>query len=180
LLILAVAPAYSDEVATRWLERMSQAAHKLNYIGTFVYMQDRKLETMRLLHAVDAEGERERLVSLSGPAREVIREYGQVTCYLPSKDALVARHPSAALNFPINLPTHWEQLSSVYDFKVVGQKRVAGHAATHIAIVPRDNYRYGQNYWIDNETGLLLRTDITDEKGSELEQLEFTSLEVVE
>lgn len=179
-LLLAFSTAYAKEDASVWLERMSQAVHQLNYIGTFVYMQEGRLESMRLVHAVDDGGERERLVSLSGTNREVIREHGQVTCYLPEKEALVANHPEVPPGFPLNLPTHWDQLRSVYDFKVLGQARVAGQQAQHIAIVPRDSLRYGQNYWIATDSGLLLRTDVVDEQGEVMEQLEFISLEVKE
>lgn len=182
LLTLAMAPlqapAATDAVA--WLERMSQAVHTLNYVGTFVYMQEGKLESMRLVHAVDEGGERERLVSLSGPSREVIREHGQVTCYLPEKEALVAEHPEVPPGFPLNLPTHWEQLRTVYDFRLLEQSRVAGQAVQHVAIIPRDKLRYGQNYWIAVQNGLLLRTDIVNEQGEVVEQLEFTSLQVME
>ncbi|MDH5784761.1 MAG: MucB/RseB C-terminal domain-containing protein [Chromatiales bacterium] len=169
----------AGEDATHWLERMSQAVHQLNYDGTFVYMHGSELETMRLIHAVDGSGERERLVSLSGPSREVIREHGQVTCYLPQKTALVANHPEVPPGFPLNLPTHWAQLGEVYELKLQGESRIAGKQARHVAIVPRDGLRYGQNYWIDSESGLLLRTDIVDEQGKVVEQLEFTSLEVM-
>ena len=179
-LLFSLSVAEASEDATRWLERMSRAVHSLNYIGTFVYMQEGKLETMQLVHALDEVGERERLVSLSGPSREVIRERGQVTCYLPEKAALVAEHPDVPAGFPLNLPTHWEQLSNVYDFQVLKLARVAGQSAQHIAIVPRDKLRYGQNYWIATESGLLLRSDVVDEHGAVVEQLEFTSLNVME
>ncbi len=180
LLALGTAPLFASEEAAEWLERMSRATHELNYQGTFVYMKDQTIETMRLIHASDEQGERERLVSLSGSSREVIRQDGQVTCYLPEKEALVSSHPSNTLNFPISLPTHWEQLRNVYDFKVQGEQRVAGRPAVHVTISPRDTLRYGQNYWIDRESGLLLRSDIIDGTGEVLEQLEFTSLQLMD
>lgn len=179
-LLFSLSAVEGSEEATRWLERMSRAVHSLNYVGTFVYMQEGKLETMQLVHALDEVGERERLISLSGPSREVIRERGQVTCYLPEKAALVAEHPDVPAGLPLNLPTHWEQLSNVYDFQVLKLARVAGQSAQHIAIVPRDKLRYGQNYWIATESGLLLRSNVVDEQGQVVEQLEFTSLEVLE
>ncbi|MEN8169592.1 MAG: MucB/RseB C-terminal domain-containing protein [Pseudomonadota bacterium] len=179
-LILTVSAAHASEDAASWLERMSRAAHSLNYIGTFVYMHEGKLETMQLVHAVDEAGEHERLLSLSGPHREVIREHGQVTCYLPEKDALVAGHPTTPPGFPLNLPTQWEQLRDVYDFKLLAVSRVAGLQAQQIAIVPRDTLRYGQNYWVATDSGLLLRADVINEQGDVVEQLEFTSVSLLE
>jgi sigma-E factor negative regulatory protein RseB len=179
-LLLTVSAAHANEDAASWLERMSRAAHSLNYVGTFVYMQEGKLETMQLVHAVDETGEHERLLSLSGPHREVIREHGQVTCYLPEKDALVAEHPAAPPGFPLNLPTQWEQLRDVYDFKLLAVSRVAGLQAQQIAIVPRDTLRYGQNYWVATDSGLLLRADVINEQCDVVEQLEFTSIRLLE
>lgn len=180
VLVLTASLAHADEDATWWLERMSQAARTLSYEGTFVYLQEGRLETMRLVHAIDAAGEHERLVSLSGPRREVVRDRGQVTCYLPEKEALVAGHPVTPPGFPLNLPTQWEQLRNVYDFRVLGLSRVAGLSARQLAILPRDGLRYGQHYWVAVDSGLLLRADTFDEQGEVLEQLEFTSLKVVE
>lgn len=179
-LLLTVSTVHADEDATTWLERMSQAVHSLNYVGTFVYMQEGQLETMQLVHSSDEAGEHERLVSLSGPNREVIREYGQVTCYLPETEALVAEHPVPPTGFPLNLPTHWQQLRSVYDLKVLGLSRVAGLQARHIGIIPRDKLRYGQNYWLATDSGLLLRAETVNEQGEVVEQLEFTSLRTLE
>jgi sigma-E factor negative regulatory protein RseB len=180
MLSLVVPAVHADEDATQWLERMSQAAHTLTYTGTFVYMQDGRMETMQLMHAADAAGEHERLVSLSGTHREVIRDHGKVSCYLPEKETLVAGHPATPPGFPLNLPTQWEQLRNVYEFKVLGLSRVAGLAAKQIAIVPRDKLRYGQNYWIAADSGLLLRADTVNEEGEVVEQLEFTSLQQME
>lgn len=179
-LSLTLPAAHAEEDATKWLERMSQAAHSLNYVGTFVYMQDGRMETMQLVHAADVSGEHERLVSLSGSRREVIRDHGQVSCYLPETETLVAGHPATPPGFPLNLPTQWAQLRNVYDFKVLGLSRVAGLPAQQIAIVPRDELRYGQNYWIAADSGLLLRTDTVNERGEVVEQLEFTSLNQIE
>ena len=169
----------ADTVAS-WLERMVQAAHRLNYTGTFVYQQGGSLETMRIIHSVDEEGEHERLVSLSGPAREVIRERDKVTCILPEDSSVVVEHAGPPRTFPIIQPAAIEPLRQYYDFKLLGRDRIAGVESRQIAIVPRDQYRYGQNIWLAEETGLLLRAEILDEQGEIVEQVMFTSLELYE
>ncbi|MEE8117953.1 MAG: sigma-E factor regulatory protein RseB domain-containing protein, partial [Gammaproteobacteria bacterium] len=63
-----------------WLDRMSTALRELNYQGTFVYLHDQKLEAMEIVHRVDADGERERLFSLNGAAREIVRDRDEVKC----------------------------------------------------------------------------------------------------
>lgn len=64
---------------------MSKASRELNYDGVFVYRLGKQVDTMRIIHKSDADGSIERLVSLTGHAREVIRDKDQVRCYFPRK-----------------------------------------------------------------------------------------------
>src|SRR5256885_10451328 len=86
---LAVAPAALAQDATTWLNRAASAARQLNYSGTIVYQHGGHVETSRLVHVFDAAGEFEKLTNLDGPAREIIRNQGEVRCYYP--DAKVVR-----------------------------------------------------------------------------------------
>lgn len=171
--------AAADTVAES-LERMVQAAHQLNYTGTFVYQRGGSLQTMRIIHSVDEGGERERLVSLSGAAREVIREHDKVTCILPEDSSMVVEHAGPPRAFPVIQPARIEPLRQYYDIKQLGSDRIAGLMARQIAIIPRDQYRYGQNIWLGEQSGLLLRAEVLDEQGQIVEQVMFTSLELRE
>jgi sigma-E factor negative regulatory protein RseB len=117
----------SAEDATRWLERAAQAAKSLNYAGTIVYQHNGHVETSRLVHMFDAGQEQEKLVSLDGPAREVIRSSAEVRCYFP--DAKVIRiEPRTFRNvFPSLSAEQLRNLSQYYDAKMVISERVAGH-----------------------------------------------------
>lgn len=171
-------PALAVDDITVWLGKMVQAAHELNYTGTFVYQQGEALQSMHIVHAVDEEGEHERLVSLSGPASEVIRERDKVTCILPEANSLVVKHAGQPRTFPLIPPEEVDNLRHFYDIRLLGAERIAGKNARQIAIVPRDQYRYGQNIWLAEENGLLLKTQIVGEKGQLIEQVMFTSLEL--
>jgi sigma-E factor negative regulatory protein RseB len=175
--LFAQSAAAADEVAV-WFERMVQAAHQLNYTGTFVYQQGSALQTMHIVHAVDEDGEHERLVSLSGPAREVIREHDKVTCILPKESPMVVEHAGPPRPFPRITPDNLDTLRRYYDIRLLGSERIAGMKARKITIVPRDEYRYGQNIWLAEDNGLLLRTEVVNEKGQLVEQVMFTSLEL--
>ncbi len=168
----------ADEAVAKWLERMVQAAHQLNYTGTFVYQQGGSLQTMQIIHAVDDDGEHERLVSLSGPPREVIRDHDKVTCILPEDSSMVVEQAGRPRSFPLIEPSLIEPLRQHYDFKLRGSDRIAGLNGRHIAIIPRDQYRYGQNIWLAEDSGLLLRAEVLDEEGGIVEQVMFTSLEL--
>ena len=71
--------------ALNWLKRMASASRQLNYSGTIVYQHRNRLETSRVVHFVNAAGgEFEKLETLDGPPREVVRSNDQVICYLPA------------------------------------------------------------------------------------------------
>ena len=174
---LAVA---AEQDAASWLERMIRSAHQLNYTGTFVYQQAGSLQSMKIIHAVNKDGERERLVSLSGPSREVIRNRDRVTCILPEDSPIVVEHVGAQRPFPVKLPSNLEPLREHYDIHLAGEDRIAGLKARKVVIVPRDHFRYGQNFWLAEDNGLLLRAEVLNEHGQIIEQVMFTSLQTLD
>jgi sigma-E factor negative regulatory protein RseB len=176
LLFPLSALAESPQEAGDWLSRMSRAAHTLNYEGTFVYEHQGTMQSMKVFHGADEQGERERLVTLDGAPREVIRDNDKVTCILPDDKAVLVDATGPARPFPISLPTRLEQLEGYYDVQLAGIDRVAERAARKLIIRPRDTYRYGQNVWLDETTALLLKSELVDESGQVVERLMFTDL----
>jgi sigma-E factor negative regulatory protein RseB len=73
-------PLWQDDM--KWLKTMAFAAHQTDYSGTFVYQYDSHVETSRITHIVDRDGEHGRLEGLDGVRREIIHDNGQVLCYL--------------------------------------------------------------------------------------------------
>jgi sigma-E factor negative regulatory protein RseB len=63
-----------------------------------------------------------------------------------------------------------------YEFRSVGQDRVAGHDVEVLMAKPRDKHRYAQRLWADRETGLLLRNDVLGLAGEVLESSAFTDV----
>jgi sigma-E factor negative regulatory protein RseB len=180
-LLLAVghaAVAGQADEAQRWLERMTQAVKNLNYKGTFVYSNEGRLESMRLIHRAEDGVEQERLYSLTGAAREIIRDNDKVTRILPRDRAIRIDWTQSSNPFADVLPSDLAPLRAHYRFELQGQGRVAERHARIVAILPLDEYRYGYRLWIDQENGLLLRSDLLSETGDVVEQLLFTRLEV--
>src|ERR1700712_1224494 len=63
-----------------WLKKIATASRQLNYAGTFVYQHGRQMESSRIAHVSDASGEYEKLETLDGLPREIIRNNENVTC----------------------------------------------------------------------------------------------------
>jgi sigma-E factor negative regulatory protein RseB len=161
-----------------WLERMTRAVQSLNYDGVFVYLHGGQMRTMRITHTVSEEGERERLLSLDGPAQQVIRNGRSVTCILPDKSAVVLDHRARRNALPVVLPLELKHLTQVYNFRLDGVDRVIGRPVQILWIDPKDRYRYGYRIWLDQETGLPLKSHVLDERNQPVEQIIFTSLQV--
>ena len=164
------------------LDRMVEASRTLDYIGTFVYRNGSTIQSMKVIHRADTEGSRERLVALSGAAREVIRDGQQVTCILPDdRTVVVSRRRPGGVSLSTTFGPGIAIGSNVAEFYVMasdGTERVADREALVIDLRPRDRFRYGFRLAVDRETGLLLKSELRDGDGVALEQIVYTRLEL--
>lgn len=172
-------PAFASETEAM-LARMQRAAQSLDYDGTFVYQNGDRIESFRIVHrGTGAGGARERLISLSGAPREIIRNDREVRCYLPDdKTLLIEPRRPGARNFPSLLPESFAALNVYYRFRSGWRERVAGRQVHVIAIRPRDGYRFGYRLWTDDDTGLLLKAQLIDNEGKMIEQYLFTQIAI--
>ncbi len=160
------------------LDRMARAAQTLNYDGTFVYRNGATMQSMRIIHRVGDDGERERLVALSGVAREVIRDRERVTCILPDRQSVVVAK-SRPRTFPYSkLFESGTGFSRFYALSARRGERVAGRHTQLVTVDPHDRFRYGYRLWLDRDLGLLLRSELIDERGEIVEQLVYTNIDL--
>jgi len=172
---VAIADHPEDDVE-KWLAKMHHAAHMLNYEGKFVYGENNKLTSMKIIHSVDKKGEFERLISLDGSGREVIRTGDTVTCILPDKKSVVVDKSRPDTEFPPTFPLKITELSKYYKFHFGKDGMVAGRSSVKLMIKPKDKYRYSHTLWIDAKTGLLLKDHLIGDNGAIVEQFMFTEI----
>ena len=170
----------ADDAARALLQSMHDATRRLNYEGVFIYQRGAQIDSMRLVHKYDGEGEKERLISLSGPAREVIRDGTLVTClFADDQEAMVEKNPPRDF-IGIGFSAPVESLISSYRFSIDGEGRIAGHNATVVGISPSAEDRYGYRLWIDHDSKLLLKSVILGRGGRTLEQVQFTQISILD
>ncbi|TVQ39274.1 MAG: hypothetical protein EA370_04830 [Wenzhouxiangella sp.] len=175
--ISASAEMESKEVR-HWLDRMARAVQTLNYRGTLVHWRDGQMDTLRIIHRADENGIRERIYSLDGDRREILRDGNQVRCMLGGDEPLVVQSQLAARLMP-NIPVNrLGSPESSYRMSLGEQERVAGMVTQVIEIMPRDEFRYGYRFWLEQQTGMLLRSALLDQSGQELQQLSFVTVEL--
>lgn len=179
LLLLLAPQVQADRApgdAGDWLDRMTHAMRNLNYEGTFVYLHDARLEAMRIVHARTEEGEQERLLSLNGEPREILRDDRHLTCIWPGSRSVVVDTTRQATALPAWIPDRRDELERHYRFELGERYRIAGFPAQEVLIHPADGFRYGYHLWLERETGMLLKSDMLDERGEPVEQVMFTDL----
>jgi sigma-E factor negative regulatory protein RseB len=177
-LALAVAlPSHADQSATADpLARMYLAIRQLDFQGSFVYLRGGKAEAMRILNS-GGSPERERLVGLNGARTEIAREGGVVTCVSGDAPSKLFDTPGARL-LPLLPDLRGRSLATYYTVSTGDEERVAGYRARRIDIVPRDGYRYGYRLWLEDESGLPLRSSIVDASRRTLEEYMFVTLDI--
>jgi sigma-E factor negative regulatory protein RseB len=171
------AHAAADD-ARDWIERMSEALASRNYVGLFTHATSRQSETMRIVHRVGKEGSTERLVSLDGSGREIIRTPHEVHVYMPDRGVVLVEPRTDQGSLAKALPVPGPKLDALYTLSLRDGKKVLGRDVVVIDIRPNDAHRYGYRLWLDEETAMPLRTVVADGFGRPIEQISFTQLEM--
>jgi sigma-E factor negative regulatory protein RseB len=177
LCVSAAASAAADSVED-WLLRMDHAVESLSYRGTLVSTGADRIDTLRVLHRVDEHGVRERIYALDGPKREVLRDRDRVQCLIAGQASLIVDNPFPTRLFPRIPLAEILGPDSAYAADLAGTGRVAARSARIIEIRPRDRYRYGRRLWLDEDTGMLLRSVVFDANGEVIEKLSFVEIEL--
>lgn len=172
------AQVLSPQEGLNWLQRIAGAARQLNYAGTFVYQHGDTVETSRIVHLVEPTGEIEKLETLDGPRREVLRTNDVVVTYHPDTKALRVDRRQPGRSFPQLLPDQLSTITDHYEMRRGELERVAGFEAQSLMLVPRDGLRYGHKFWADTATGLLLKAKVVDERAHAMELFAFTQLQI--
>ena len=158
------------------LNSMSAADRKLNYEGIFVLRKADRLLSMRVSHAADESGVREILETLNGEPRRVIRNNDEVMSVYPERRLVVISEDAGKSRLHPRLPENFDSLQRYYAISRLPEDRIADHAAAVLQLTPRDEHRYGYRYWVDADTGVLLRCDLTNGDDAVIEQMMFTQL----
>ena len=138
-----------------------------------------RVATFRVVHKVVDGVERERIVQLDGPPREILRTGDEVSYVLPSGDELLAlRGTAPARPYDRVFGRRFEDIGDIYQVRIVGRYREAARPAVLLSVTPRHRDRFGYRLWVDEETGLLLRSEQKDSQGTDLEIFKFTSLRI--
>jgi sigma-E factor negative regulatory protein RseB len=168
--------AADDSMA--WLDKMQQALATRSFQGTLVIRQHNQMHTLRVMHGHDGGGW-DNLESLDGESRRILRQAGRVITLFPERGLATISGERAVTPLHPALPQDREQLQQHYQVRLAGEGRVAQRVAQIVELLPRDQYRYGFRYWLERDSGLLLRCDLLDSQGQTLEQVMYSELSLL-
>jgi sigma-E factor negative regulatory protein RseB len=177
--LVAAQAVHAADDGPAWLERMTRTLATASYVGEFQLQGHGYSQQMRIVHCVRDGRVSERLVSLSGPGRELVRDGDEVTAYLPDKQLAVIERRPARDGLLDGLPRYGAELERWYDVRLEARTpELNGRPAAVVMVQPRDGYRFGHRLWIDEATGMPVRTELLDSAGAVVERLRFTQLEL--
>ena len=176
--IATAAPADRKQVRT-WLMRINEAASQRNFQGTFVVTAGGSaVSSARIAHFCEGSDRYERIDSLDGQARHVFRHNDQVHTLWPQSRVALVEQRETMSSFPSLLQSGDDKVSELYEVRQQGVERVAGHDANVLSIKPKDAFRFGYRLWSDQASGLLLRSDVLNERGELLESSAFSDVAI--
>lgn len=160
-------PALAAE-AEDWMQRLARAEKQQSYSGTFVYERNGSFSSHGVWQQVEGDTVRERLLQLDGAPVEVVLVNGEVQC---ASRQLAHVNDSPRLRkqaFDVKSLAQW------YEFRLIGESRVAGRPTVAIAVRPKDQHRYGFELHLDSRTALPLKSLLLGEGGQLLERFQYT------
>lgn len=178
-LLLSLTLHAGEDDPLLWLERMAQSLHTHSYEGTFIFQRGDRIDTVRVVHAAEDGGYRERLQTLTGSSREVIRSVDRISAI---KGARVEGDEGQqdTLQRPPAMAGMMVRANDRYDLQSHGDDRIAGFPCYVLHAAARDGYRYSHQYCLHRDTGLPLSSELIDADGQLLERLVFTELEFLD
>ncbi|QLF92240.1 MucB/RseB C-terminal domain-containing protein [Pseudomonas sp. ABC1] len=162
-------PAFATD-ADEWINRLIDAEYRQSYSGTFIHEKDGNLSTHAIWQQVGDGVSRERILQLDGAPAELARSEGGSVCMSDEMTASVGLF-QVLHTFPSNL----EALSRYYDFRLIGESRVAARPAVVLSVTAKDRFRHSLELHLDRDSALLLKSVLHDEQQRPLERLQFVS-----
>ncbi|MEO1420665.1 MAG: MucB/RseB C-terminal domain-containing protein [Pseudomonadota bacterium] len=159
------------------LQQINDAMQTLDYEGTLVRSMDGRLYTLHVAHLNNDGVSMEKLVSMDGEQREIVRVGNELVCLYPNRQLKFIDKTAGASNAFTRLPVVAENVGRFYELVSLGTDRVAGREAKRFFIRPKDAFRYGHSLWVDAETLLPLRMQLLNGKRV-VEEVRFTDVQI--
>jgi len=120
----------------------------------------------------------EKLESLDGAGREIIRAGDEVHCILPESRMVLVEQQINQEGLFGRLAVQPGALARSYDVAIEDYERVVGRPSVRLAIRPRDHFRFGHRLWLDKASALPLRRQVVGTGGDIVEEMRFAEITI--
>lgn len=169
----------ADENAAKVLLLESQhASQQLSYELSYIVIRGKNIQPLRFLHAIDDKKIFAHLQTLSGQIHESIQRGNQVSYIEQNMEPFTVNDSKMYGLLPALYMVNISTIASYYDFLSMGRAREAGLSCNVIRISPKDGERYSYVVWIDDQSKLIVRSDLLDRNGDLVEQYRAISVVV--
>jgi len=146
---------------------LSTANKNISHQSLLTYEANGFITTYKLLHLIEGNAVKQKLMFMDGPKRQVIRNQNLSTC------------SQGATRWGLWPTTISSSSLSAYEIKTISLERIANREAAVFDIIPKDEFRYGYRYSVDKQTGLVLKA-VTYYKDVIVERLQTVSIEFID
>ena len=170
-----------SEAAEPWqlLERANHALRQTSFTGTFMRMPrpGHPPPIMKIFQRFDGDNVQQRMLSVYGEPFEIVRNGTESTWVYPGRKLVFHRH-GHAIPMMHGLPKDPAQVAGHYQVETAGLEYIAERNCEVVRIIPRDQFRYGFELCIDQESGLPLRARLQTLNRESANHYEFIQLQV--
>lgn len=159
-----------------WLQRVVDSARVTTFAGTVEHKAGGNTSTSRITHIFLSGVEHEKIESLDGPRREILRHNEELQCFYPDAKTVRLDRRVTARFFPAVLSGPAPAIAENYSVKLGETERVLQQDCRWIHLDPRDALRYAQRLCAEVGSGLVMRAKTLGNRGQVIEQFTFTDL----
>jgi sigma-E factor negative regulatory protein RseB len=159
-----------------WIARAAASARQTTYAGTVMHVSGDRTAASRITHLFLGGSEHEKIESLDGPRREIVRHNDELQCFYPDAKTVRLDRRVTARFFPSLLDGAPGTIAASYQLQLGPVERVLGHDCQWVHLEPKDALRYAQRFCAELASGLLLRAKTLGANRQVLEQFTFTEI----
>ncbi|MEO6367413.1 MAG: MucB/RseB C-terminal domain-containing protein [Steroidobacteraceae bacterium] len=178
LLVFASVVRAGTGDAREWITRMNAALATRSYDGVFIHAMSGKRQTLRVIHRMENGKMTERLIFANGSGWEVVRNGSEWVAYFPDLKIARVETRNRSWGAMVTLNGLTDETKRNYEISTAGTERLLGRTAQLVRVDPRDGFRYGYRFWLDQQTAMPLKTQRITRAGEVLEEISFLTLEM--
>lgn len=156
------------------LVAMVNAQKNGNYEQLYIFMESAGAESWRYRHTKRDNEQYAQLLGLDGARQEFIQQ-GNIVGYFGDFQPFSLQTDHIFDNRPLVMFADFAKLEG-YSFVEMGRERIANRVARAIRILPNDDFRYQYRVWLDDESNLLLKSELLDQSQNVLERFRVVAL----